>query len=548
MMVFNFFNSFMYGDVIRDDENRSDWKEDTLNTIHTQREKVETYVRINWRQFSLPFHMQRAHFVGDEGLIRQILRQNRNDQRFSFGSEFDGLGVGNMLTCPFKEHARLRKPLGAFLKTSNVKKEMAKEIATTIISLLSFRNDLCLDYDHIVFMVIVHCVLGFDCSQADMEELYQYYQLLNGNSIKTFFSIRLREQGCYRQGKAIDLLKQAEQKKEMSEEEVISSIATIFIGGIHTTSSFVALWLDEMAACPDVREKILEEWNAFLKEKENSRPLDSLDDLVDTLSSFVSNSQWLEACFLEGVRHHPVVPAIKRTADEKQEIEGVVIAKGDEVYLNVYKCHHDEEIWESPYTFNPQRFIDEPALRSHLLPFSIGAQQCIGKDLAQTESKLLLAILIIFYEWEKKKEKSLSLNYQSFIVRPVDLSYILSFEFLTWENFAAFEKKAGEQLNMHAIPASKLENPIPKEYAIHQIPSINLDPLESLPLFNKGGHSMEKWLINNSVLMKNMVNQINFNIEEKIQSIIESQMDSIKTDILKKFDLYLKEKKNHFHD
>ncbi|KAG0423650.1 hypothetical protein HPB47_000574, partial [Ixodes persulcatus] len=66
-------------------------------------------------------------------------------------------------------------------------------------------------------------------------------------------------------------------------------------------------------------------------------------------------------------------------ADQDIVIGGYVIPKGTAVMANLWAVHMDPNLWESPETFNPYRFLvlDDQTLKiapkpEHLIPFSIG--------------------------------------------------------------------------------------------------------------------------------------------------------------------------------
>ena len=56
------------------------------------------------------------------------------------------------------------------------------------------------------------------------------------------------------------------------------------------------------------------------------------------------------------------------------------IPAGTYVMLNLWGLHHDEELWDEPFTFKPERFLDEEGKlvpadhpnRRRLLPFGAG--------------------------------------------------------------------------------------------------------------------------------------------------------------------------------
>ncbi|XP_040062893.1 cytochrome P450 2U1 [Ixodes scapularis] len=90
------------------------------------------------------------------------------------------------------------------------------------------------------------------------------------------------------------------------------------------------------------------------------------------------------ASIREMQRWKTVMPlAIPRRQAENIVIGGYVIPKGTAVMANLWAVHMDPNLWESPETFNPYRFLvlDDQTLKittkpDYLIPFSIGKRMC----------------------------------------------------------------------------------------------------------------------------------------------------------------------------
>ncbi|EFO94804.1 CRE-CYP-33C12 protein [Caenorhabditis remanei] len=82
-------------------------------------------------------------------------------------------------------------------------------------------------------------------------------------------------------------------------------------------------------------------------------------------------------------------------------LNGYSIEKGTGVIAQISTVMLDEKIFPEPYTFNPNRFIDENGKLKkieELIPFSVGKRQCIGEGLARMELFLIISNLFNRYQ------------------------------------------------------------------------------------------------------------------------------------------------------
>jgi cytochrome P450 family 135 len=61
---------------------------------------------------------------------------------------------------------------------------------------------------------------------------------------------------------------------------------------------------------------------------------------------------------------------------------------------NGYLVHHDPEIYDSPYEFRPERFLETPPGTYTWIPFGGGRRRCLGASFAQLEMRLVLRAVL----------------------------------------------------------------------------------------------------------------------------------------------------------
>jgi hypothetical protein len=100
----------------------------------------------------------------------------------------------------------------------------------------------------------------------------------------------------------------------------------------------------------------------------------------------VQNLPYLNAVVQEFLRLHPgVLSRMPRIAPDNDIIyhnkrHGTthVIPAGTSAAMSALISHTDPEVFENPYEFHPQRWLDSPKLDKVLITFSRGSRNCIG--------------------------------------------------------------------------------------------------------------------------------------------------------------------------
>ncbi|KAL3503046.1 hypothetical protein ACH5RR_037495 [Cinchona calisaya] len=107
----------------------------------------------------------------------------------------------------------------------------------------------------------------------------------------------------------------------------------------------------------------------------------------------------------EVLRLYPPVPAVVRKTHENKKLGDITLPPGVELVLHITLVHHDTELWgDDVKEFNPERFsqgIANAAKKSNsFFPFSSGPRICIGQNLAITEAKLAVAVILQSFSFE----------------------------------------------------------------------------------------------------------------------------------------------------
>lgn len=121
--------------------------------------------------------------------------------------------------------------------------------------------------------------------------------------------------------------------------------------------------------------------------------------------SDIPNLPYLQAIVKEVLRMHPPGPLLSwaRLAVHDVHVDKVFVPAGTTAMVNMWAITHDPTIWKNPWTFKPERFIEEdvPILGSdlRLAPFGSGRRVCPGKALGLATVHLWLARLLHRFRW-----------------------------------------------------------------------------------------------------------------------------------------------------
>lgn len=369
-----------------------DWTKDFFSTLSQQKTPVETY-------YHYKKGLKRAHFIADGEKIKKVMHFKRNDTKCNDNFPFvvkDILGdKNNLLVCPYSSHRKLRSPFEGVLNERSLrKKDMPNQIAKTMLEQLSIHSEI-MDSSDLVAKIIGKNLLGIEISSKELLQIIQ-------EGVKDEFAINIFNKDI-EENKLLDILIN---NQSLNLEEKISTLKAFLIAGTYTTSIFFKFFLNRIQE-EKIYEKINSEWEIFLNI--HKLKIENAEDLQKALVLFVeggkteqknfTGSSFLENCFYETLRLHPIFPDISRIAKENFQLEELMVAKGDEIHLNIQKYQRDTLIWgEDAEEFNPERFEKNPKLKSEILAFSLGSQHCIGKNLVKIESKLYAAMMAILFK------------------------------------------------------------------------------------------------------------------------------------------------------
>jgi len=156
----------------------------------------------------------------------------------------------------------------------------------------------------------------------------------------------------------------------MSHQEVRDELMTLLVAGHETTASALAWAFDRLAREPRVAARL-------------AQAVDEGDEAYITATS------------QETLRRRPVLPnAAPRLVMKPVTVGGWDYPAGVCLVANAYLVQHDPEIYEEPYAFRPERFLEEGPGTYSWIPFGGGRRRCLGASFAMLEMKLVFQTLM----------------------------------------------------------------------------------------------------------------------------------------------------------
>ncbi|KAL1961979.1 hypothetical protein VTN77DRAFT_714 [Rasamsonia byssochlamydoides] len=187
------------------------------------------------------------------------------------------------------------------------------------------------------------------------------------------------------------VLNQTEEKR-LSTKEMYANSQTFMIAGTETTATLLSGLTYQLLINPSKLEKLTREVRGAF----------SADEEI-TISG-LARLEFLHACIEEGLRMYPPVPVgMPRVVPaEGKVICGEMVPGKTAVSVNQWATYRNPKNFKHPNTFIPERWTNDPEFatdqKAALQPFSTGPRNCLGKNLAYHEMRLILAKVLWHFD------------------------------------------------------------------------------------------------------------------------------------------------------
>ncbi|TFK60268.1 cytochrome P450 [Pluteus cervinus] len=188
--------------------------------------------------------------------------------------------------------------------------------------------------------------------------------------------------------------------QKLTKDELIGNVFIFLLAGHETTAHTLCFAFALLALYPEEQDKLYEHISSVFSGSD--MPTYSQMPLL-TRSQVVLN---------ETLRMFPPVPVVPKYVVEDTtlrigNIQGqttvLTVPAETKVFFSVAGLHYNPRYWKDPYTFNPDRFLQDWP-RDAFLPFSGGPRACLGRRFFETEAIAVLSIIVSRYKIEIKEE------------------------------------------------------------------------------------------------------------------------------------------------
>ncbi|KAH7293605.1 hypothetical protein KP509_28G032700 [Ceratopteris richardii] len=199
-----------------------------------------------------------------------------------------------------------------------------------------------------------------------------------------------------------------EQERSTISDSLLRDILLNFLlAGLETVASAVTFTLWIVSTHPEIERRVLREISSILADREQNGGGEEDAIKVGTFTyEEVRKMDYMHAVISETMRLYPPVPAdCKYAAEDDVLPDGTKVSKGYRIGFMIFAMGRSAKLWgEDCLDFRPERWLDhnghfQPVSAFKYPVFQAGPRICLGKDFAFIQMKLLLASLLMNFEF-----------------------------------------------------------------------------------------------------------------------------------------------------
>ncbi|KAF7950057.1 hypothetical protein EAE96_007359 [Botrytis aclada] len=212
------------------------------------------------------------------------------------------------------------------------------------------------------------------------------------------------------------MLRHRGEKDGLSDEELVANSNILVIAGSETTATLLSGVTFLLLKNPVAMKKLTDEVRSVMQSEEDI-----------TFANTTANLPYMLACLEEALRRYPPIPTgLQRRTTSTTIISGYEVPPNTKVSVHQSAAYYSSLNFHKPECFIPERWLPEAKNdpqspffndnRDVLQPFSFGPRNCIGKNLAYNEMRVILARIIWKFDLELCPESQAWDDQESYIL------------------------------------------------------------------------------------------------------------------------------------
>ncbi|PBP24706.1 toxin biosynthesis cytochrome P450 monooxygenase [Diplocarpon rosae] len=177
-------------------------------------------------------------------------------------------------------------------------------------------------------------------------------------------------------------------------DELCETSGILIAAGSETTASLLTAATYHLLTNPAILARLTDEVRTAFESE------------ADITMVSVNGLEYLLAVLNEALRIYPPVPGnlVRITPPEGCTIAGRYVPGETCVAINHWSASHSPANFQRPNDFVPERWMGEPEFRKDkrrvVNPFSVGPRNCLGRNLAHVEMRVILARMVYHFDME----------------------------------------------------------------------------------------------------------------------------------------------------
>ncbi|KAK1992779.1 cytochrome P450 [Colletotrichum falcatum] len=182
----------------------------------------------------------------------------------------------------------------------------------------------------------------------------------------------------------------------LSEDEVEALSSVLVLAGSETTATAIAGFAYFMERCPDKSRALRDEVRT------------AFADEADINITNTGRLEYLNAVIEETMRMYPPAATLPPRVSPGAEIEGHWLPRGTRIHVYSRATYRNPQNFTDPDSFEPERWLSPKHPRYNprfandrrevMKPFSAGSRDCIGKNLAYAEMRVIISRLMYRFD------------------------------------------------------------------------------------------------------------------------------------------------------